>query len=143
MDSIRQQRESFTIGEAAVFARTFTQADVQMFSQLSGDCNPIHLDEKYSKQTRFGGPIIHGMLVASLISTVLGTILPGPGSVYVSQQLSFRAPARVGERLTARVQVTAWDANRGRVILATEIVNDRNEQLIVGEAKLVLSSFLN
>lgn len=142
MDPAPKQRESFTIGETAVFAKTFTQTDVQMFSQLSGDCNPIHLDENYSKQTRFGGPIIHGMLVASLISTVLGTILPGPGSVYVSQQLSFRAPARTGERLTARVQVTAWDADRGRVMLSTEIVNERNEQMIVGEAKLVLSSFL-
>jgi 3-hydroxybutyryl-CoA dehydratase len=142
MDSVPDARTSFTVGEEARFSRAFTQEDVEIFSRVSGDTNPIHLDENYAKQTRFGGRIIHGMLVSSLISSALGTILPGPGSVYLSQQLSFRAPARVGERLTARVRVTGWDATKGRVILATEVVNEREEQLIIGEAKLVLTSFL-
>ena len=142
MDSVPGARTSFTVGEEATFTRTFTQEDVQTFSKLSGDTNPIHLDENYARQTRFGGRIIHGMLVASLISSALGTILPGPGCVYASQQLSFRAPARIGERLTARVRVSDWDAAKGRIILATEVINERNEQMIVGEAKMVLASFL-
>ena len=135
-------RTSFAAGEEATFSKTFTQEDVEAFSKLSGDTNPIHLDEIYAKETRFGGLIIHGMLVASLISCVLGTLLPGPGAIFLSQQLTFRAPARVGQRLSARVRVSDWDATRGRIFLATEVVNESGEQLIVGEAKLVLSSFL-
>jgi len=142
MDLTRSERSSFSVGEEATFSRTFTQEDVQMFSVLSGDTNPLHLDENFARQTRFHGRIIHGLLVASLISTALGTNLPGPGCVYLSQQLSFRAPARVGDRLTAVVRVTDWDATKGRIILATEVVSENGVQMIVGEAKLVLSSFL-
>jgi len=136
------ERNSFTVGEEAEFSRTFTQEDVEAFSRLSGDTNPVHLDDSYARHTRFGGRIIHGMLVASLISTVLGTGLPGPGCIYMSQQLSFRAPARVGEHLTAKVRVSEWDGTKGRVLLATEVVNEQGVQIIVGEAKLALSSFL-
>jgi 3-hydroxybutyryl-CoA dehydratase len=135
-------RISFTVGEEAAFSKTFSQNDVELFSRLSGDTNPVHLDEAYASQTRFGGRIIHGMLVASLISTVLGTALPGAGSIYLSQQLSFRAPAKVGERLTAKVRVTDWDGLKGRIVLATEVVKEDRTQVIVGEAKLVLASFL-
>lgn len=142
MNLVPSARTSFNVGEEATFSKTFTQEDVQKFSGLSGDTNPIHLDENYARQSRFGGRIIHGMLVASLISSALGTILPGPGSVYLSQQLSFRAPARVGERLTAKVRVTDWDSTKGRVLLTTEVVNERDEKVIIGEAKLVLSSFI-
>jgi acyl dehydratase len=142
MDPVPAPRSSFTVGEEASISRTFTQDDVETFSRLSGDRNPVHLDEEYAKQTRFGGRIIHGMLVSSLISCALGTVLPGPGSIYLSQQLSFRAPARAGERLTARVRVNEWDSVKGKIILGTEVVNESGVQLIVGEAKLVLASFL-
>jgi 3-hydroxybutyryl-CoA dehydratase len=142
MDSVRSAHDGFTGGEEATFTKIFAQEDVEAFSWLSGDTNPVHLDEAYAEQTRFQGRIIHGMLVASLISNVLGTKIPGPGSVYLSQQLSFRAPARVGEKLTARVRVTEWDRTRGRIILFTEVVNEDNVQLIVGDAKLVLAAFL-
>ncbi len=141
MDSVTG-RTNFAVGEEATFNKTFTQSDVQLFSTLCGDTNPLHLDETYAQATRFGGPIIHGMLVVSLISTALGTLLPGPGCVYVSQQVSFRAPGRVNERLTSRVRVIEWDSNRGRITLATEVFNERNEQLITGEAKMILSSYL-
>jgi 3-hydroxybutyryl-CoA dehydratase len=142
MELVPGARSSFAVGEEATFSRAFTQEDVETFSRLSGDTNPVHLDENYARQTRFQGRILHGMLVASLISSALGTILPGPGCVYLSQQLSFRAPARAGERLTARVRVTDWDGTKGRIILATEVVNEGEVQLIVGEAKLALASFL-
>jgi len=142
MEPLTAPRSSFAVGEEATFSRTFTQADVEQFSRLSGDTNPVHLDEDYARQTRFGGRIIHGMLVASLISSALGTTLPGPGCIYLSQQLAFRAPARVGERLTAKVRVYEWDETKGRILLATEVVNEGGVQLIVGEAKLVIASFL-
>ena len=142
MESALSSRTSFEVGEEASFSRTFTQGDVEVFSRLSGDTNPVHLDENYALETRFQGRIIHGLLVASLISSVLGTKLPGPGSVYLSQQLSFRAPARVGERLTAWARVSDWDAARGRIVLATDVTNESGVSLIVGEAKLVLASFL-
>jgi 3-hydroxybutyryl-CoA dehydratase len=142
MELVPSARSRFAVGEEAVFSKAFTQEDVEIFSRLSGDTNPVHLDENYARQTRFQGRIMHGMLVASLISSALGTKLPGPGCVYLSQQLSFRAPARVGERLTAKVRVTDWDETKGRIILATEVVNDGDVQLIVGEAKLALASFL-
>jgi 3-hydroxybutyryl-CoA dehydratase len=142
MELVRSTRSSFFVGEEGTFSRTFTQEDVQTFNTLSGDTTPVHLDEDFARETRFRGRIIHGLLVASLISSVLGTILPGPGCVYLSQQPSFRAPARVGDRLTAKVRVTDWDATKGRIILATEVVNESEVQLIVGEAKLVVSSFL-
>jgi acyl dehydratase/ribosomal protein S18 acetylase RimI-like enzyme len=141
-ESVQTTRTSFSLGEEASLSRVFTQEDVESFSVLSGDNNPVHLDERFAKETRFRGRIIHGMLVASLISSVLGTALPGPGSVYLSQKLSFRAPARVGDRLTAKVRVTEWDAIAGRIVLATEVINQNEVQLITGEAKLVLSSFL-
>jgi 3-hydroxybutyryl-CoA dehydratase len=142
MDSVPAPRTSFIVGEEATLSRTFTQEDVQIFSELSGDTNPVHLDEEYAKQTRFAGRIIHGMLVSSLISNALGTILPGPGCIYLSQQLTFRAPARIGDRLTVKVRVNQWDSVKGRIILATEVINAEGVQLIIGEAKLVLASFL-
>ena len=142
MNSVPAPRTSFAVGEEATLSRTFTQEDVQVFSRLSGDTNPVHLNEEYAKQTRFAGRIIHGMLVSSLISSALGTILPGPGCVYLSQQLTFRAPARIGDRLTVKVRVNQWDSVKGRIILATEVINAEGVQLIIGEAKLVLASFL-
>ena len=142
MNVARIERNSFTVGEEAALSTTFTQEDVENFARLSGDTNPVHLDEDYAQHTRFGGRIIHGMLVASLISSVLGTKLPGPGCIYMSQQLSFRAPARVGQRLTAKVRVSEWDNTKGRVVLTTEVANEQGVQVIIGEAKLALSSFL-
>lgn len=142
MESTAAPRSNFTVGEEASYSKTLTAEDVELFSRLSGDTNPVHLDENYARQTRFGGRIVHGMLVASLISTVLGTILPGAGSIYLSQQLSFRAPARIGERLTAKVRVIDWDGAKGRIVLATEVLKDDGTQVITGEAKLVLASFL-
>lgn len=133
---------SFKVGQEAELTKTFTQPEVEAFAALSSDVNPVHLDEAYAKGTRFGGRIIHGMLVASLISAVLGTKLPGPGAIYLSQQLAFRAPARPGVALTARVRVSEWDDVKGRLLLSTEVVDATGKQLITGEAKLVLASYL-
>lgn len=97
--------EDLSIGMSAVYSKTITDADVLLFSAVSGDTNPVHLDQEFAAQTQFQGRIAHGMLTASLLSAVLGTKLPGPGCIYLSQELRFRAPVRVGDTVQARVVV--------------------------------------
>jgi 3-hydroxybutyryl-CoA dehydratase len=118
-----RERTHFDIGEEASLTRTIGEADVAAYARISGDENPIHLDETYAQGTRFGGRIVHGMLIAGLISAVLGNKLPGPGAIYLSQILRFTAPVRVGETVTVRVRVTEWDEIKGRITLLTEVVN--------------------
>ena len=111
--------EDLQEGMTAVFGKTITDADILMFAGVSGDTNPVHLNEEFAAGTAFQGRIAHGMLTASLISTVLGTKLPGPGCVYLSQNLKFLAPVRVGDTVRAEVTITAIDRLRRRVTFAT------------------------
>lgn len=111
--------EDLNEGMTAVFGKTITDADILMFAGVSGDTNPVHLNEEFAAGTAFQGRIAHGMLTASLISTVLGTKLPGPGCVYLSQNLKFLAPVRVGDTVRAEVTITAIDRLRRRVTFAT------------------------
>lgn len=106
-------------GMSAVFSKTITEADLLMFAGVSGDTNPIHLDQDFASRTMFEGRIAHGMLTASLVSTVLGTKLPGPGAIYVTQDLRFLAPVRIGDTVIARVAVAALNTERNRATLAT------------------------
>ena len=112
--------EDIKVGMTAVYSRTITESDIVLFCGISGDTNPVHLDETYAGKTLFRGTIAHGMLPASFISTVLGTKLPGPGTIYVSQNCRFRAPVRAGDTVHARVTVTAIDEKRRRVTLKTD-----------------------
>jgi 3-hydroxybutyryl-CoA dehydratase len=129
--------EDVTLGMTAVYTRTVTEADIVLFSGVSGDVNPVHMDQEFAKKTMFKGRIAHGMLTASLISTVLGTKLPGPGCVYISQNLKFKAPVRIGDTVKARVTVTGIDKVRGRITVATTcyvgdvLVIDGDAQLMV------------
>jgi 3-hydroxybutyryl-CoA dehydratase len=117
---LRERRlEDLSIGECAERVHAVSEADLVAFAAVSGDANPLHLDEAFAKTTPFKGRIAHGMLAASYVSAILGMDLPGPGSVYVSQSLRFRRPVRIGDEVTARVSVTAIDAERGRVTLET------------------------
>jgi 3-hydroxybutyryl-CoA dehydratase len=111
--------EDLAIGQTAERRRTVTAADIEAFAAVTGDDNPVHLDAAYAAKTSFGGRIAHGMLSAGYISAVLGTQLPGPGAIYVSQTLNFRRPVRIGDEVTARVTVSAIDERRGRVSFAT------------------------
>lgn len=105
--------EDLSVGMTAVYAKTITDADIVLFAGVSGDTNPVHLNEAYARTTMFGGRIAHGMLSASLISTVMGTRLPGPGCLYLSQNLRFVAPVRVGDTVLARVTVAeVWPEKR-------------------------------
>jgi 3-hydroxybutyryl-CoA dehydratase len=129
--------EDLAPGMAASYAKTVTEADVILFAGVSGDSNPVHIDHEFAKDTVFKGRIAHGMLTASFISTVLGTRLPGPGCIYVSQNLKFRAPVRIGDTVRTRVVVTAVDMDRGRVALETTCsVGDT--VVISGDALLVV-----
>src|ERR1700757_1914388 len=111
--------EDLSVGQSAQRSRTVTEADIQAFAQVTGDTNPVHIDEAYAAGTAFKGRIAHGMLSAGYISAVLGTQLPGPGAIYVSQTLSFRRPVRIGDAVTAEVKVVAIDAAKARVTLST------------------------
>jgi len=109
--------EDLSIGMDASYAREVTGADIQTFADVTGDDNPMHLDEAYAAGTMFKGCIAHGMLSAGYISKVIGTQLPGPGAIYLSQTLTFRAPVRAGEVVDARVEVIALDEKRRKVTL--------------------------
>ena len=124
-----------SVGMTASFSKTVTDADLVLFVGVSGDTNPVHLDEDYAAGTMFKGRVAHGALTASFISTALGTKLPGPGSIYVAQTLKFKAPVHVGDTVTARVEVEALVPERHFVIFKTQcFVRDR--LVIDGEATL-------
>lgn len=106
-------------GMRAVFAKTISDADILRFAEASGDANPVHLDERFASGTAFGGRIAHGLLSASVISAALAAKLPGPGTVYLAQDLRFRAPVRPGATVAAEVVVLAVDEKRRRVRLST------------------------
>ena len=137
-----KERTSFTVGEEAILTKLVSDDDIKAFARISGDDNPVHMNDDYAKGTMFGGRIAHGMLVAGLISAVLGTMLPGPGAIYLSQQLRFRAPVRPGDQVTARAKVTEWNPEKGRVTLLTDVMNQEGSVVIEGEARLVMSSYL-
>jgi len=129
--------DELAIGDSASLERQLTQEDIQLFAVMSGDVNPSHLDAEYAAATQFHGVIAHGMWGAALISAVLGTRLPGPGTVYVGQTLNFLAPVRVGDRLTITVTVSAKDAARRHVRLACRCVNQDGQLVIDGEANVL------
>jgi 3-hydroxybutyryl-CoA dehydratase len=130
--------DDLEVGMSGVYAKTITDADVVLFAGISGDTNPVHLDAHFADQTAFKGRIAHGMLTASFISTVLGTRLPGPGCIYLSQSLRFMAPVKAGDTVTARVTVMSLDAKTRRITVETNCtVEDR--VVISGEALLMVN----
>ena len=129
--------EDLSIGQSAERVHAVTEADIVAFAAVSGDTNPLHLDEAYAAKTPFKGRIAHGMLGASYLSAVLGTELPGPGAVYLSQSLRFRRPIRIGDVVTARVRVAAIDATKARVTLETTCLVD-DKAAVDGEAVVMV-----
>ncbi len=125
--------EDLSVGMTDVYTKTITDADIVMFAGVSGDTNPLHLDDEFAKGTRFESRIVHGKLTASLISTVLGTKLPGPGCIYLSQNLRFLAPVRVGDTVTARVTVKELMPEKRRARLET-VCTVGDTMVIEGEA---------
>jgi len=122
------------VGDSSEFSKTISEADVYMYAGISGDLNPAHINEVYAQGTFFKNRIAHGMLSASFISAVIGMQLPGPGTIYMSQTLEFLAPVRIGDTVTARVEVLEKIDDKKRVRLATTCVNQDGTKLISGEA---------
>jgi len=122
------------LGAKASLARTITEEDIQSFASLSGDFSPIHMDEEYAKNTRFKGRIAHGMITAGLISAVLGTKLPGDGTIYLSQTLKFMAPVRIGETVVVEVEVLELDATKNRARMRTTGKTEQAGLVVDGEA---------
>ena len=128
--------DELTVGQTAEMSRVVGAADIEAFAEVSGDNNPVHLDEAYAKTTTFGERIAHGMLGGAYISAILGTKLPGPGVIYLSQSLRFRRPVRIGDVVVAKVTITALDENRARVTLDTSC-EVGGKAVIEGEALVI------
>lgn len=112
--------DELSVGMSARYERTVTVADIEAFAAVSGDHNPVHLDDAFAKTTRFKGRIAHGMLGASFISTAIASKLPGPGSIYLAQSLSFKAPVRPGDKVETVLTVSDVVRDKGRVVLKTQ-----------------------
>lgn len=127
--------EDLSLGMTAVYGKTLTDADVLMFTGVSGDTNPLHQNRDFASQTMFGEPIVHGMLTASLISTLIGTRLPGPGCIYMDQSLKFKTPVRVGDSVVAKVEIIDLDEERPYCMLNTVCEVD-GAVVLEGKAKV-------
>ncbi len=130
--------DELEVGMTAELARTITAADIDDFARVTGDHNPVHVDEEVARASRFGGRIAHGILTAGLVSAVLGTRLPGPGSIYLSQTLRFTRPVPVGATITATVEVIELDPERRRARLATTCTDQEGQTVLDGEALLLM-----
>jgi 3-hydroxybutyryl-CoA dehydratase len=129
--------EDLKLGMSATYGKTVTEADIVMFAGVSGDTNPVHLDEEFAKGTMFKTRIAHGMLSAGFISTVLGTKLPGPGAIYLSQNLKFKAPVKIGDTVIATCTVTELVPEKKRAVLST-VCKVGDTVVIEGEATVMV-----
>jgi phosphotransacetylase/acyl dehydratase len=125
------------IGDTATLVRTLTDQDIKLFAVMSGDINPAHVDPEYAMSSRFREVIGHGMWSGALISTVLGTEFPGPGTIYLGQNLRFRRPVKVGDTITIKVTAREKDPSKGKVVLDTECVNQLGELVVSGSAEVI------
>ena len=131
--------EDISVGQSADYRRTVSEADISAFAEISGDRNPVHLDQDYAEETMFKGRIAHGMLSGAYISTVIGMKLPGPGAIYMSQSLRFRAPVRIGDEVVTTCTVTEVSLAKKRITL--ECVCQVGEtKVVTGEALVMVPS---
>ena len=126
--------DELKIGDAAEFTKTISESDVYLYAGLTGDLNPAHINEAYAEKTFFKTRIAHGMLSAGFISAVLGNKLPGPGTIYMKQELNFLAPVRIGDTITARAEVIEMIVDKNRVRLKTTCSNQEGKVVLDGEA---------
>lgn len=131
-------RTKLELGATAEVSRTIGEHDVYTFAGLTGDFNPVHVDEVAAGRSRFGGRVAHGMLAAGLFSAILGTKLPGPGTIYLGQELKFLAPVRFGDTITARVELLELRADKPIAVFRTWAVNQKAETVIDGKATVLL-----
>jgi 3-hydroxybutyryl-CoA dehydratase len=122
------------VGDSAEWSRTVKEDDIELFAKATGDFNPVHLDQAYAEKTFFKGRIAHGLLSLGFISTVLGNILPGHGTIYLSQEVKFLAPVRIGDTITAKVEVTELIPEKNRVKFKTTCMNQDGKIVVDGIA---------
>ncbi|KEF32271.1 enoyl-CoA hydratase, R-specific [Marinobacter nitratireducens] len=123
-------------GDSATFTRTLTENDLILFAAVSGDVNPVHLDPEFAAESMFGERIAHGMWSGSLISAALATVMPGPGTIYLEQNLAFKRPVKLDDTLTVTLTVLT-KAPKNRVTLQCDVKNQNNQQVVSGEAKVI------
>ena len=131
-------RNDFRVGERARFTKTVTEADVTTFAGLIGDFSPLHMDAEYARKSRFGRRVAHGMFTGGLISAVLGNKLPGPGAIYLNQQIEFLAPVYIGDTITAVAEVSSWRPEKRIITLKTDAYNQDQVQVVTGKAVLLV-----
>ena len=124
--------EEFEVGQHVTFTKTFSEEDVQRFIEITGDVNPLHVDDAFAAGTRFGRRVIHGMLTASILSTMVGMLLPGTGAIYRSQTIRFLRPVHVGDTVTAHFVVRAIDRAKHRLEIDSWIENESGECVLEG-----------
>jgi len=126
--------DELRIGDSAEFSKTISESDIYLYAGITGDFNPAHINETYAAGTVFETRIAHGMLLAGIICSVVGTQLPGPGTIYVRQELDFLAPVRIGDTVTARVEVKGIAIEKNRVALKTTCIKQDGTLTLAGEA---------
>lgn len=129
--------EDLTVGQSAELTRTVDEAAIQAFAEVSGDHNPVHLDEAFAATTQFKGRIAHGMLSAAYISALIAGKLPGPGAIYLGQTLSFRRPVKIGDEVTVTATITGLDAEKVRATLST-VCTVGGKAVLEGEATIMV-----
>src|SRR4030043_1566081 len=123
--------QELKIGDSAWISETITESDIELFARPTGDFNPVHLDQVYAEKTMFKGRIAHGLFSVGLLSSILGNILPGHGTIYLSQEVKFLAPVRIGDTITARVEVIELIPEKNRAKFRTTCTN-QDGKLVVG-----------
>ncbi|MBF0495087.1 MAG: MaoC family dehydratase [Deltaproteobacteria bacterium] len=126
--------DQMQVGDSAEFTKTVSETDIYLFAGVTGDFNPAHINETYAQQTFFKGRIAHGMLLAGFISAILGTQLPGPGTIYIKQELNFKAPVRIGDTITARAEIVGLLPEKNKVTMKTTCTNQDGTLVLDGEA---------
>jgi 3-hydroxybutyryl-CoA dehydratase len=126
------------VGDSASLSRTISESDIYQYAGITGDMNPVHMDEEYARQTPFGGRIAHGMLCAGLVGAVMGMKLPGPGAIYQGQTLSFLAPVRIGDTITATAEIIEIGAKKKSAQLKTTCINQNGVAVLEGVASVLL-----
>jgi len=126
--------DELRVGDSAQISKTITEGDIELFARVTGDFNPVHLDQGYAEKTMFKGRIAHGLLSVGLLSSILGNILPGYGTIYLSQEVKFLAPVRIGDTITARVEVIELIPEKNKAKFRTTCINQDGKMVVDGVA---------
>ncbi|MDO4778053.1 MAG: MaoC family dehydratase [Tissierellia bacterium] len=129
--------DQIKVGDVETFTKTITETDVYLFGGITGDLNPAHTDQVASSQTMFKGRIVHGMFTASMVSTILGMYLPGPGTIFLSQETKFLKPVRFNDTITAKITAVEVKTEKNIVVFESECTNQDGEKVLVGKATVM------